>query len=275
MILIFGATGNVGGALLRQLRTAHIPVRALTRDAAKAGFPAGVEVAQGDWSDPESLTAALSGVEALFLMRCGEEAEVLDRAKQAGVRRVVVLSTIAVETRPDSMIGRLHAEAERAAQNSGLEWTSLRPGQFMSNTRAWAAQLAHGDVVRTPFRDVGLAAVDPADIAAVARVALTEDGHDGAVHPLSGPAAITPVAQVAEIGRAIGRPLRHEEISAEQARAEMTAYMPADIVDATLDFLGSPKPAEVQVHDTVSAVTGRPARSFAEWARENAAAFRP
>lgn len=274
MILVAGATGNVGGALLRQLRAEGRPVRALTRDAARAALPDDVEVAEGDFGNPESLTKAFSHVDAVFLMMSGNEAAVLAEAADAGVRHVVLLSSMAVHTRPESMVARVHQRAEDACAASGLEWTFLRPGQFASNTRAWKSQLDAGDVVRTPFADVALAAIDPGDIAAAARIALTQDGHVGAAYSLTGPQRITPVEQVAAVGAAIGRELRHEEISAEQAAEEMSAHMPAEIVAASLEFLGSPTPEETKVLPTVEAVTGRPARTFAEWAREHADLFR-
>ncbi|MER5962892.1 NAD(P)H-binding protein [Streptomyces sp. NPDC002057] len=274
MILVAGATGNVGGELLRQLRDEEVPVRALSRDPGRAALPAGVDVVGGDFASPESLVKAFSGVDALFLMMSGNEVAVVEEAVRAGIRRIVLLSSVAVETRPDSLIGRVHRDAERAVEESGLEWTFLRPGQFASNTRAWASQIAVGDVVRTPFARVGLPAVHPGDIAAVARTALTRDGHAGEIYPLSGPRPVTPVEQVAAIGEAIGRKLRHEEISAERAGEEMAAFMPAEIVAATLDFLGDPTVTETEALPTVEKVTGRPARTFARWARDNADGFR-
>jgi uncharacterized protein YbjT (DUF2867 family) len=274
MILVAGATGNVGGTLLQQLRAKGVPVRALTRNPGRAALPADVDVVGGDFAAPESLAKAFSGVQALFLMMSGNETAVVEEAARAGVRRIVLLSSVAVETRPESLIGRAHLEAERAVEKSGLEWTFLRPGQFASNTRFWAAQIAQGDVVRTPFARVGLPAIHPGDIAAVAGTALTEEGHTGAVYPLSGPRSITPVEQVAAIGEAIGRKLRHEEITAEQAGEAMSDFMPAEIVAATLDFLGRPTVTETQAQPTVEKVTGKPARTFAEWVRDNADGFR-
>ncbi|MGW0499671.1 SDR family oxidoreductase [Streptomyces sp. NPDC003007] len=274
MILVAGATGNVGGDLLRQLRDGGTPVRALSRKPGHAALPADVDVVKGDFAAPQSLAAAFSGVEAAFLMMSGNQTAVVEEAARAGVRRIVLLSSVAVETRPDSLIGRVHQEAESAIEESGLEWTFLRPGQFASNTRAWAVQIAQGDVVRTPFARVGLPAIHPGDIAAVAKAALTEDGHTGAVYTLSGPRPVTPVEQVAAIGEAINRKLRHEEITPEQAGQEMAAFMPAEIVTATLDFLGSPTAKETQALPTVEKVTGQPARTFARWARDNADRFR-
>ncbi|GAA4227701.1 NAD(P)H-binding protein [Actinomadura meridiana] len=276
MILVSGATGNVGGELLRHLRAEGVAVRALTRDPARAALPADVDVdvVKGDFGSPQSLAKPFSGVDAVFLMRSGNETAVLEEAAAAGVRRVVLLSTLAVESRPESLIGRMHRDAEQAIEKSGLEWTFLRPGQFATNTRAWKAQLAVGDVVRTPFARVALPTIHPGDIATVAHVALTEDGHAGESYTLTGPEPITPVHQVETIGRAIGRTLRHEEITAESAEREMSAHMPAEIVAATLEFIGSPNEMETRVVPAVETVTGKPARTFAEWARDNADLFR-
>jgi uncharacterized protein YbjT (DUF2867 family) len=274
MILVSGATGNVGGELVRQLVGAGVPVRALTRDASRASFPEGVEVAEGDLSRPETLPAAFKAVDALFLIQCGTEEEVLRIAKEAGVRRVVLLSALASQTRPASAIGHDHLQAEHAVRDSGLSWTSVRPGQFASNALNWAGQIRAAGAVRAPFAQVGLPAIHPADIAAVARVALTADGHDGKVYPLTGPAVVTPPEQVRAIGDALGRELVYQEVTAEQARERMIQHSPVEIVDSALALIGSPTPEEQQVLSTVEDVTGAPARSFAQWARDNVAAFR-
>ncbi|MDV6263941.1 SDR family oxidoreductase [Rhodococcoides yunnanense] len=274
MILVSGATGNVGGELLRLLRSEDQPVRALTRDPSKAVLPADVSVVSGNFSSPQSLVEAFSGVQAIFLMMSGQEPEVLRQAVKAGVKRVVLLSSMAVKTRPESFVGKIHSDAEQAVEESGLEWSFLRPGQFATNTRAWAPQISSGDVVRTPYGQVALPAIHPGDIAAVALAALTSDDHVGKSYSLTGPVSVTPVEQVAAIGQAIGRELRHEEIAAEQAAKQMSAHMPAEIVEATLEFLGRPTPAETDALRTVETITGEPARSFTQWANDYAGWFR-
>jgi uncharacterized protein YbjT (DUF2867 family) len=274
MILVSGATGNVGGQVVRGLAAAGRPVRALTRDPARARFPDGVEVVAGDLSRPGSLGAALAGVEALFLIKSGNEAEVAAAAKRAGVRRIVLLSALAAQTRLDSAIGRDHLVAEHTVQSAGLDWTLLRPGQFASNTLRWAPQVRAGDTVRAPFGDVALPTIHPADIAAVAAAALTTTDHCGQTYGLSGPAAVTPREQLRAIGAALGRDLDFQEIPAEQARARMLEHAPPVVVDAALALIGSPTAEEVAVLPAVERVTGAPARTFAQWARDNAAAFR-
>jgi uncharacterized protein YbjT (DUF2867 family) len=129
-------------------------------------------------------------------------------------------------------------------------------------------------VVAAPFGDVALPAVDPADIAEVAAVALREPGHAGNTYTLTGPAPISPRQQTASIGDAIGEPVQFVELSRADARNYMLAHMPEPVVEATLDILGKPKPAEQQVSPDVERVLGRPGRTFADWAARNASAFK-
>lgn len=277
MILVSGATGNVGGSLTRQLADTGHPVRGLTRDTARARLPYGVEVAEGDLTRPGSLTDALVGADALFLLSTGQgtEAGVLEAARHAGAGHVAMMSTQAAATHPGTPIGRGSLHAEEAVHASGLPWTVLRPGQFASNTLWWTGQIRDGGTVRAPFADVGLPAIHPGDIAAVARAALTGDGHKGQTYHLTGPEPVTPPEQVRAIGAAIGRDLAFEEISAEQARENMARTMPPAIVDAVLDATGrAVTEASRTPLPTVGEVTGSPARTFQEWAHDNAAAFR-
>jgi uncharacterized protein YbjT (DUF2867 family) len=156
---------------------------------------------------------------------------------------------------------------------SGLAWTILRPAMFMTNALPWAAQLQDTDVVRAPFGHVRSAVTDPADIAAVAALALTSPGHEERVYELSGPQALTPGERVAVLGRATGRPLRFEAQSDAEARAEMSATTPAPYVDAFFDFYARGSLDESPVLPTVRELTGRPPRTFAQWAAAHAGAF--
>jgi uncharacterized protein YbjT (DUF2867 family) len=165
------------------------------------------------------------------------------------------------------------AGSEQAARDSGLAWTILRPAAFMSNTFQWLPQLRAGDVVRAPFAQVRAAVTDPADIAAVAALALTEPGHEGRIYELSGPQPLTPADRVAILGQVLGRDLRFEAQSDEEARAEMIAAMPAKYVDAFFNFYADGTLDESRVLPTVQALTGRPPRGFAEWASAHASAF--
>ncbi|NRQ37961.1 NmrA family NAD(P)-binding protein [Nonomuraea sp. NN258] len=272
MILVTGATGNAGGALVRTLAAAGADVRALVRRA--ADLPA--DLAIGDLNDPASVSGALDGVRGVFLLAGYDRmAETLAAIRKAGVEHVVLLSAVAAEaTNLDNPISRYHVESEALVRECGVPWTILRPRTFMSNTLRWADQIKTGNVVREAFPDAAVATVDPLDIAAVAAASFLDKGHDGQVHGLTGPQALTPAERVTILGQALGRELTFEPLTDEEARARMTAAMPAAYVDAFFGFFARGELDEATVLPTVAEVTGRPPATFAEWATANAAAFR-
>ncbi|WP_049570969.1 NAD(P)H-binding protein [Nonomuraea sp. SBT364] len=272
MILVTGATGNVGGEVVRALSSAGAPVRAVTRSQ-RAPEP-GVEYVTGDLNEPESLRPALAGVRALFLLPGypGTPA-LLAAAREAGAGRVVLLSGGSADGDPSNAISRYMAESERAVRESGLAWTFLRPGAFMSNAFQWLPQLAVGDVVRAPFAGVRQAVVDPADIAAVAVRALLEDGHEGRVYQPTGPESLLPADRLRILGDVLGRDLALRPQPDDEARAEMLRTTPVEYVDAFFDFYVTGSLDESVVRPDVRDVTGRPARTFRQWATSHAAAF--
>ena len=149
----------------------------------------------------------------------------------------------------------------------------LRPGGFASNAYAWAASIRERRQAAAPFARVALPVVDPADLAACASVTLRED-HRARVYELTGPAPITPRAQVEAIAAAIGEPVAFRELTRAEATEEMSRFMPPEVVRGTLDILGSPSVDEQRVSPDVARLLGRPARDFAAWAAEHAPAFR-
>jgi uncharacterized protein YbjT (DUF2867 family) len=275
MILVTGATGNVGGEVVAALAGREEGVRALARDPAGAALPAGVDVVQGDLELPESLTPALDGARAVFLLGgWGDMPGLLRSFGRAGIEHVVLLtSRCVVGGMADNAITRMWLGSEAAVRNSGLAWTILRPSGYHANALRWRAQLRQGDIVRAPWPYIAVAAIDPADIAAVAAVVLTGPGHEGAAYSLSGPEPLTPGDQVATLAAVLGRPLRYEPLSDEQARAEMAPDTPAPYIDAFFRFYSGGEFDDSAVLDTVARMTGRPPRSFAQWARAHAAAF--
>ncbi|MFE4972436.1 SDR family oxidoreductase [Kitasatospora sp. NPDC056651] len=277
MILVTGATGNIGRTLLDELRAAGAgPVRGLTRDAARAWLPAGVEACEGDFADPASLAPALDGVRSLFLVsRIGSDAGILDAARRAGVEHVVLVSSIAVQTHPHLGPARENAAVERLLRDSGMAWTVLRPTQFASNALWWAATIRERRTVRVPYPDTGLPTIHPADIAAVARVALTEPGHQGRTYPLTGPERVTARQQLEAVASALGREVAVAEAGREEAHRQLAAVLGAEAADAVLDLTGGDVNDELlAVRDTVERVTGSAARPFRRWVSENLAAFR-
>ncbi|MFJ9147018.1 NAD(P)H-binding protein [Streptomyces sp. NPDC102270] len=275
MIVVTGATGNVGQPLVRALVAAGEQVTAVSRGISARDMPAGVRHHQADLAEPESLVPALHRADALFLLTSGDfvsaggsVSDVLDVARAGGVSRVVLLSSrgVAMGSHPSTL--------EDPVTESDLEWTLLRPGGFDSNTLQWAEMVRAQRMVGAPFGDVALPTIDPADIAEVAAVALREAGHAGRAYELTGPAPISPRQQAMAIGDALGELVRFVEQSRAEARAQMLQFMPEPIVEATLDILGTPKAAEQRVSPDVEQVLGRPPRTFAEWAARNVAAFK-
>ncbi|MFD3841508.1 NAD(P)H-binding protein [Streptomyces sp. NPDC058642] len=277
MILVTGATGNIGSALLGELGGGGAgPLRGFTRDAARAAFPEGVEAVEGDLADPVALKSALDGVRSLFLVsRLGSDADILDAARLAGVEHVVLVSSITVQTHPRLGPAGENLAVERLLQDSGMAWTILRPTQFASNAAMWAASIRAGAGVRAPYADTGLPTIHPADIASVARVALTEAGHQGRTYALTGPEPVTARQQVEAISAVLGRDVPFKEISRQEAHAQMAAVFGAEAAEAVLDVTGGDVNDELlMVRDTVARVTGFPARAFRQWAAENVDIFR-
>lgn len=262
MIVVTGATGNVGRPLVEALVAAGEEVTAVSR---RAGWRA-------DLADPKSLRPAFTGADSLFLIVAG--ANVVDVAKSSGIRRIVLLSSQGAGTRPDSPSYNPMRATEEAVRQSGLQWTILRAGGFDSNAFAWAESVRSERTIAAPFPEVGLPFIDPADIAEVAAVVLRDKTHDGRTYVLTGPAPTTALERAAAIGAALGEPVRFVEQSREEARAQMLAFMPEPIVEGTLSILGEPTPQEQKVSPDVETVLGRAPRPFTDWAVRNIAAFK-
>ncbi|MEU5889970.1 NmrA family NAD(P)-binding protein [Streptomyces sp. NPDC047461] len=271
MILVTGATGNVGRALVDRLVAAGRPVRALTRDPQKAALPDGVEVTR---LHPDA--SVFEGATKLFLYVQAANADLLTAAREAGVRHVVFLSAgyVTADADDSNPLRIMHADAERAIRDSGLEWTFLRPHAFAVNALSWAGQIRAGDTVRGVFADAMSAPIHEDDIAAVAERALLDVGHEGAVHILTGPAATSNADQIAAIGRALGRDLEYVELPPEQAATELFSHMPPHLLQFLLKSWAATVGATPEITDTVEKITGTPARTFEQWARDHAEDFR-
>ncbi|HTF47934.1 MAG TPA: NAD(P)H-binding protein [Pseudonocardia sp.] len=272
MYLVTGSTGNVGAELVRALIEDGAPVRALTRVDTGKPTPNGVQLAVGDLNRPETLRDALAGVCGLFLLPGYQDMKgLLAEAASAGVHRVALLSGSSADGDQSNAITRYMSASEAAVHGSGLAWTVLRPSAFMSNTLEWVPQLRAGDLVRAPFAGVRAATVDPADIAAVAALALRDPAHAGQTYRLTGPEALLPADRVAVLAEVLGRPLRFAGQADDEARAELSASMPVEYVDAFFSFYVEGTLDESPVLPTVPELTGRPARTFREWAEAHAA----
>lgn len=281
-VLVTGATGHVGRHVVTQLVSAGHEVVALTRQP-DAAFPPGVTATRGDLLSPESIP--FEGVSRLYLFPEPRTAvDVVARAKAAGVERIVTLSSGAVTGGYDT---DFQLPVEQAVEASGLEWTHIRPGEFASNTlRLWGPMIRESRVVRYSTPNAPSLAIHEADIAAVAVTALVADGHTGRWYDLSGPQRITRRDQVAAISAALGEEVRFEEVTVEEAReilhtqggwAAENADFLLGFVDYSEDgpsFDGVDWDAALVPLPTVEEVLRRPAKTYAEWAHDNAEAFR-
>jgi len=277
-ILVTGATGTVGRQVVSQLLATDVRVRALTRDPDSANVPNGVDVRRGDLTQPETLDACLDGVDVVFLVWTADPRAVSKAIEQIAryARQIVFLSSPHQTPHPlfqqPNPLAAMHAEIEQLIQASGLDWTFLRPGMFAANARSWwAPQIRVGDVVRWPYADAPTAPTHEVDIAAVAVSALLETRHNGADYVLTGPQSLTQREQVKIIGEVIGRPLRFEEISPEEARRELGFPLPAVnmLLNAWAAAVGQP----ALITSTVANITRNPARSFRDWVIDNADEF--
>jgi (4-alkanoyl-5-oxo-2,5-dihydrofuran-3-yl)methyl phosphate reductase len=280
MILVTGATGTVGREVVAQLIAAGEKVRAMTRNAAKAGKGMQAEIVEGDFGKPETLARALAGADRVFSLSAGPMTGVNERnlgeaARSAGVRHIVKLSALGGDDEVRNDIRKWHDEGEQALRETGIGLTVLRPTGFMSNALHWRDSIRTQDKVFSNYGEGKLPVIHPRDIAAVAVRALTSEGHEGKAYSLTGPEALSVGQQVDILAETLGRNLEYVSITDEVARQGMErAGMPGLLIDALLPFAGFIRSgAAAQVFGTVGEVTGRPALTFRDWARENAGAF--
>ena len=277
MFLVTGATGNVGGELVRLLARTHQGVRALTRDPASAELPATVEAVPGDLNAASTLRPALAGARGVFLLPgYADMSAILTEVRAAGVEHVVLLSgSSAASGDTSNAISAYMIRSEEAVRHSRVPWTILRPSGFMSNALRWTPQLRAGDVAREPFADASVAVIDPADIAAVAAAVFRSPRpHKGQTYELSGPDALLPGDRLRLLGEVLRRNLRLQALPNDEAREQMSREMPAAYVNAFFDFYVRGTLDESRVHPTVAQILGSPPRTFLQWAHAHKEAFR-
>jgi len=275
-ILVTGATASVGRLLVDELVAAGAPVRALTNNPARAALPADVEVARGYLGKPQTLPAALAGVDTVYLAPLPAYVDDFVRcARDAGVRRVVVLSGEPAEYEAQGDPSTWHYYwLERAIEAGGFEWTFLRPGQFMTNTLDWASSIRADGVVRAPYADAVQTPIDLGDIAAVARVVLLSEQYGGQKITMSGPEGITPPEQVAQISAATGREVLFEELTPSEYLDRLAPVIGMQTAQWLLDGFRMMAEHPMKPEPAVSDLTGRAPTTYAEWAVANADAFR-
>ncbi|MFE4393496.1 MULTISPECIES: NAD(P)H-binding protein [Streptomycetaceae] len=280
--VVFGARGNVGRHVADGLLAAGEQVRAVSRTPATGSTP-GYEAVVADLDRPETLPAALDGADKVFLYGMLDPQKPYDiekvtaAAAAAGIRQVVLLSSVAVVLDPaaEHPVARLNRTIEQAVQRSGLDWTFLRPGTFATNTRTWWAEsIRTGNVVRLPYPLAQSAPVHEKDIAALAVTALTEPGHSHQAYTVHGAESLTLRRQVEHIGEAIGRPIRVEHVSHEQARADVARTMHPVVAEAIVGQWAAADGVAAVTSVIAEKITGAPAHAYAQWAVDHADDFR-
>lgn len=282
MILVTGATGNVGRQVVEQLVAAGEPVRALSRHPERTRWPDGVEAVAGDLTS-ELPATLFEDVRAVYLFPEPARVEaVVAAAASAGVEHVAVLSSLGASmaaTEGMELLRRRHLDVEQAVEASPMSWTHVRPGMFMTNTLGWAEGIRNEGVVREPYAGSTAAPVHEADIAAVAVAALLDpERHAGHAYELSGPEALSHLDRVRVLAEVLRRPVRLEEQTRDQARTRLLAnpWMSEQLADSLLTMQAT----SVGVRDGivlpgVEEVLGRPALSFARWVDDHREAFSP
>ncbi|MFJ9691199.1 NAD(P)H-binding protein [Kitasatospora sp. NPDC101183] len=277
--VVLGANGRIARHVATGLLAAGGPVRLASSDPARAQLLHGAEVVAADLARPETLPAALAGARRVFTYANAETAGAFaEAAKAAGVEHVVLLSSAAIvapgaEANP---VALQHRAAEEAIERAGLARTFVRPGMFATNTLWWWRDpIRAGRSVRLPYPDSESAPVHEADLAAIALAALTEpEPHAGQAYTVYGAESLTLRAQVAAIGAALGREVPVEVVTPEETRAELALTMPPLGVEIVMRQWAARDGVAAPVSATVAEVTGRPARTFADWARDHAEDFR-
>ena len=284
MILVIGATGNIGSEVTRQLVSKGADVRALARDTAKARAALGpkVQVMEGDLSRPETVAAAMTGAEKLFLVtplhleQIAMKSVAIQAAKKAGVKQIVMSTGIGAGPDAGVEIGRWHGKNQEEVKATGIAYTFLQPTFFMQNMLMFADSIRTQGAFYLPLGNSKVSWVDARDIAQVGVAALTEVGHENKEYPITGGEAIGCIEMAQTLSEVLGKTVNYVDIPLAAAREGMTdAGMPGKLADMMNELYAlGPAGHLAYVADTVETVTGHRPRSFRQFAEDHAAAFK-
>jgi uncharacterized protein YbjT (DUF2867 family) len=278
MLLVTGATGNIGTELVKQLAAQGVPLRVVSRDKAKvSALDQRVDRILGDLRHRSTVQLAVSGVERVFMISLiYDESQVADQmlieeAQRAGVRQIVKISSLGVHLAEGNAIGRLHREKEQVIEKSGMAWTFLRPGSFMSNALQWAPTIKAEGTVFNPMGEGKYAPIAPRDIARVAALALTTSGHEGKAYDLTGPELLSTPEQVQILSKILGKPIECVDIPVGVVAERLQKLgVSAFLATGLISLWNRIKEGNGAFQNNeVERLTGHPAQTFEDWAREH------
>jgi uncharacterized protein YbjT (DUF2867 family) len=283
MILVTGATGNVGKEVIKQLAQNKQPSRAFVRNRTQAreiAFP-GVEIAEGDFAKPKAFGRAMEGVETLFLLTpSSAEAEqwqcnLVDAALKGKVKRIVKLSQLGANAKAPGRFQRYHGAVENYIIKSKIPYTFLRPNLFMQGLLNFRPTIASQGVFFVPVSHARISVIDVRDVGEVAAKILSEPNHEGTTYELTGPEALTHAEMAEQLSQAVGKPIKHVEVSAEVMKeALLKNGLPAWQADGvTEDYEHYRKGEAEQVSSAVRDITGYEATYFAQFALDYSGKF--
>ncbi len=283
MILVIGGTGKVGGELLKQLAQAGVKTRVLVRSAQKAEtvHKLGLETVEGDVTRISTIEAAVKGIEGLFLLttpspiQASLEMAVIDTAKKAGVKKIVLLSALGADLQSAITLAQQHAKSEEYLKASGVAYTILRPHTFMQNMLGNAETIKKG-AIYSNFKDGKIAMVDTRDIAAVALAALTQNGHEGKTYAITGGEAFSYHQLAEKLSTLTGKKVNYVDIPTSEAVKAMTGmgmppWLAVDLAKMG-EFFASGKAADTT--DVVEKVAKKKPITLDQFLKDHVGAFK-
>jgi len=284
MILVIGGTGNIGSEVVRLLVEKGADFKVLARDKTKAAesLPAGVEIVEGDLQQPETIDAAMQSVDKMFLVtplhleQVSMKSTAIQAAKRAGVNHIVMSTGIGAGSDAGVEIGRWHGVNQDEVMATGIAFTFLQPGFFMQNILMFADSIRANGEFYLPLGDSKVSFVDARDIAAVAVTALTEKGHENQTYPITGGQALDCNELCSILSEVTGKEVRYVDVPLDAAKQGMMgAGLPEKLADMMNELYAlGPDGHLAYIMDTVEKVSGRPPRTFRQFAEDYSEALK-
>ena len=283
MILITGATGNVGAELVKKLSGCGQTVRAFVRHrgSPQEAVLQGIEPIEGDFSKPDTFARALEGVDRLFLLIPSsasveeQQRNLVDAAKRSGVRHIVKLSQFGADVHARGRFQQYHGAIEDHILRSGIGYTFLRPNLFMQGLLNFRSTIASQGAFYAPAGDSQVSVVDVRDIAEIGAKALTQSGHEGKVYDITGPEALTHAQMAEQLSQALGKQVNYVDLPPEAMKQALLSFgMPQWQADGLVEDYDHYRRGEAAtVTSTVREVTGHEPIRFAQFAKDYAGKF--